>query len=209
MPASCTGHYPFADLTSAITLPDVSNALILAISTPLKPFPLWMDGRLIGAFGASLHNAPGFLLHNTYSAPIRLEDIPVGALDLGAYLDVPAPYRDFVTSGGPVNSPNGSPAYTGGLASGSLQIRYYGAVADVEDVAPEAQRTVVGYHWLPRIVDVQPGLAAAPTAPFFYEDRLNLFYVETNTTQVTFRIWGGFGLPVFEPLVNQFQIPPL
>jgi hypothetical protein len=67
----------------------------------------------------------------------------------------------------------------------------------------------MGYDWLPRIVDVQPGLTTARTAPFFYEDRRNLFYVETNTTQVTFRFWGGFGLPVFEPLVNQFQIPPL
>ncbi len=218
VPATCSGHYPFADDTGAIALPDVSDALILAISTPVEPFPLWADtrrfrpghGRTPPGFLVHRNNAPGFLLHNTYAAPIRLEDIPVGGLDLGAYLDVPAPYRNFVTSGGPAQSSNGGPpTYTGGLTTGSLQIRYFGTVAEVEGATPEAQPTVMTYDWLPRIVDVQPGLATARTAPFFYEDRRNLFYATSTFTQVTFRFWGGFGLPVFEPLVNQFQLPPL
>jgi len=223
VPATCTGQFPFAGSSAPVVLPDVSDALILAISTPLQPFPLWGDfhrsiiagansrfGGLIGIIFTVLRDAPGFLLHNTYGAPIRLEDIPIDGLDLGAYLDVPAPYRGFATSGGPTHSSNnGPPTYTGGLASGSLQIRYFGTVAEVEAGTPEAQPTVMSYDWLPRIVDVQPGLATARAAPFFYEDRRNLFYVTTGLTQVTFRIWGGFGLPVFQPVISQPRIPPL
>jgi hypothetical protein len=64
---------------------------------------------------------------------------------------------------------------------------------------------VLGYTWMPRFTQPQPGLAW--DAPFLYEDRRNLFYVRTTLALVPLWYWSGFGL--LGGLAAAPQIPPL
>jgi hypothetical protein len=222
VPATCTGDYPFVDVAGGATLPNLPNdVLILAISSPNEPFPLRGDRErtwtIPNRFGNGRHltfvtreGGAGFLLHNTHSAPIRLEDIAVNGSDLGAYLDVPSPSRDFVVTGGPSSGPSGQPpTWGGGSAEGALTVRYFDSAAEIESSAPASQPTILKFHWLPRTVDTQPGLADARNSPFLYEDRRDLFYVSTTVTQATFRHWPAPGLVIPASTLASMSIEPL
>jgi hypothetical protein len=109
VPAQCTGNWTIFD--EGIPLPSIpSDALILAISTPYNPFA--SPTNVYSSF-------PGFLLHNTHSLPIRLEDISVDSTppdnDLRSYLDEPAPARVLPSA----------QSYNGGNDTGTLTIQYY------------------------------------------------------------------------------------
>jgi hypothetical protein len=201
LPATVTGNFPYADIEAPAPLPSLpGNALILAISTPIDPFPLL-------ALGGS-----GFLLHNTHSSPIPLEDIPVPdgyGGNLGDYLDIPTPCRLLEPPYDPYQ--NSAPPYTGGTMSDTFFGYYYQTPWDFEDGAPEFSPYILDFNWQPRIVDAQPGLADAWYAPFLYEDRRNLFYVTTTLSLQTVYIYRGWGAYNYFP-VQQTKppaIPPL
>ena len=71
---------------------------------------------------------------------------------------------------------------------------------------------ILEFHWQPRYTSCwEVGSPDQWTAPFFYEDRRNLFYV--TTTQSTAPVSGtqSFGLPAATrvPLAPKDAIPPL
>ena len=179
VPATCTGNFPYANLEPPPTLPQLpADALILAISTPMSPFPLLPGGC-------------GFLLHNTHSLPIPLEDIPVDGWNLGGYLDMPAPSRLLEPPYDPYQA-SPPPLYTGGSDGDTFFGCYYQTPWDLEDGTPEFNPWILNFNWLPRIIEVQPGLADAWYAPFLYEDRRNLFYVTTTPSMLTFPLYRGW-----------------
>jgi hypothetical protein len=68
---------------------------------------------------------------------------------------------------------------------------------------------------MPRYVEPQPGLADAWDAPFFFEDRRNLFYVTTKEDFITPLLSNGFGtflpvtsLPVVTPKISPLNFQP-
>ena len=182
VPAKCTGAFAprLGGPGPVILLPSIpDNALILAIETPQNPFPRQPKNS------AGFSGGAGFLLHNTHSAPTPLEDVPTSLGNIGLWLDVPAPHRQIEAPGDPLQTT--LPPYSGGPSAGNLTISYFSTSTEVEQDTPELSPLVLQFHWLPRIVESQPGLTGIWTAPFFYEDRRNLFYVTSTIDQTTFR----------------------
>ena len=116
------------------------------------------------------------MLHNTHSLPIYLDDIdvPIASggyiLGLGPVLDIPNPSRVVR----PVQS------YTGGNETDTFGITYYDNLFGFGP--PAYNNKVLGFSWMPRLVEAQPGLPDAWDAPLLYEDRRNVFYVTTART---------------------------
>jgi hypothetical protein len=197
-PAQCTGNNLWqAYLRVNVDLQRLpSDALILAISTPKYPFPFIYQST-----------CPGFVLYNTHSRPTLLEDILVkvkhGLLTqtLGAYLDWPTPSRNL----------NPSQPYTGCNGTGTLSIDYYDTLQSLGTGVPPYSESIIGFEWLPRYVEPQLGLSDAWVAPFFYEDRQNVFYVTTYEVQIYFMDYDGFGIlsSAPEPRRQTINIPPL
>src|SRR5271166_5190782 len=173
VPASVTSVYPTRFWTGSVrsTLPP--DALILAISAPSEP-------GLPGTFG-------GFVMYNTHSLPVRWDDIklfvaapffPFGYVPLTQLIATASPGRTFYPGG----------AYTGGTASGTFSINYW-TIADPGNPASAAntsyQNSLLGLNRQPRIVDTAPN-PAGWDAPFFFEDRRNVFYVTTTETPTLF-----------------------
>jgi hypothetical protein len=166
VPAQYTGTYK-PDIHKGITFTQPADSLIVAIT----------DTSTASIFG-------GFLLHNTHSLPIRLEDISVPgktkSYPLAEVLDPPSPARKF-----PAAKP-----YTGTYGDGTFTIGYAPTLAGTDTYTNK----ILEYTWMPRWVDAQPGLPDAWVAPFIYEDRRYLFYVRTTESFVP--IWDrpGFGI---------------
>jgi hypothetical protein len=201
VPAQATGASWYEEVIGSVTLPSLpGDALILAISTPSNLSP-------------SIFTLPGFLLHNTHSLPVPLQDVavktPWGTDNLGSFLDIPAPSR---TLSPPYDPYSTTPVpYTGGNQSNTFEVVYYQTVKDFMGGSPPYTRHVMDFKWLPRIVDAQPGLADAWNAPFFYEDRRDVFYVTTTTHYYTYSVYPGFGTHygiATQPSVT-LKIPPL
>jgi Neuraminidase-like domain len=160
VPATCMGTSFWAVVAAANnqarpilpTLP--TDALILAISTPLKLFPENFRG------GGS-----GFLLHNSHSLPIPLEDIifqtqiisVIGAAtieetaNIGAFLDVPAPSRLLEPPYDPYDTE--SSPYTGGNDSDTLIGYYFQSAEDFVYTTPELSPWILNFNWQPRIIE--------------------------------------------------------
>src|SRR5207244_3283163 len=79
--------------------------------------------------------------------------------------------------------------------------------------------SLLGFHWGPRYVEPQHGLADAWDAPFFFENRRHVFYVTTSEQYHTIWDFAGFGMlsalpsliqtvPALPPLVFQQHLPP-
>jgi hypothetical protein len=179
---------------AAISLPNMPiDALVLAISTLINPF---------GSPKNPISVFPGFILHNTHSLPIRLEDVVVFYPRKGPLpLEEPVPARVLA----PVQP------YTGGYDAGSFTISYFDTLTNFNNQNPAFTAGVLGFNWIPRYVEPQPGLAEAWNAPFFYEDRRNLFYVTTREDSVPFYNYLGFGLvsAAFDPAAPAPKITPL
>ena len=64
---------------------------------------------------------------------------------------------------------------------------------------------------VPRYVEPQPGLPDAWEAPFFFEDRLYLFYVKPKVTRSAIPMHSGFGILSATPGLQRLapNIPPL
>ena len=146
----------------------------------------------------------GFILHNTHSLPIRLDDmvytflgeVTGGEVYLSSALDLPNVSRSF--------SPATQP-YTGGYGNDTFTIGYPAAPG----ASPTPINDILTFSWAPRWVEPQPGTPG--DAPFIYEDRRNLFYVATKQTPPPFRIYTGFGIqsPSWGAAVSELAIPAL
>jgi hypothetical protein len=206
VPATCKDIEK--SITSALAS-TLGNALILAISSPRREFPrlLTTTHYARGDIGPGC----GFLLHNTHSTPIPLEDVRIGLVgNLGNHLDTPIPYRAILAPDDPLRATVAP--YSAGPQDAALELHYFnGSAQDVQLNKPDASVVPLQFHWLPRIVDAQPGLTAMGNAPFLYEDRRNLFYVTTQTSQSSFRLWSGFGIGWGGSSSSQstVHIPPL
>jgi hypothetical protein len=168
------------------------------------------DALILAITGTPEGQNCGFILHNTHSLPIRFDEISVsvdyfsggslvGTDDylLISTLDLPPFLQSF--------HPAPGIPYTGMYGSGTFIVD----LADASGILYTAP--IMEFNWLPRFIGSQPGLPDQWSAPFFYEDRRNLFYV--TTTQSTGPAWGSqsFGLlratPI--PLSVATKIPPL
>jgi hypothetical protein len=165
-----------------------SDALCLVISTLVKPFE--NPQTPVSVF-------PGFVLHNTHSLPIRLEDMHSPSLAK----PFPARVLDRVQS------------YTGGNTTSftDFTVSYFDTQTNFNEQKPVFTATVLGFDWIPRFVEPQPGLADAWTAPFFYEDRRYLFYVTTQEDSVPFYYYTGYGVQsgLYDPARPVPKISPL
>jgi Neuraminidase-like domain/Putative peptidoglycan binding domain/Salmonella virulence plasmid 28.1kDa A protein len=152
--------------------------------------------------------APGFLLYNTHSAPTALEDVAANP-NWGS-----TPWRSLLTrfgSGGEIDPnvaypPNASPNTFSVFYTQIIAIPFpHSAPAYSNDLftSPLGQRVVVS--------QTQPARDDAWSAPFFYEDSRNAFYVTTGQALVP--IWSHLGYGSFNketsPDVTAVQIPPL
>ena len=97
--------------------------------------------------------------------------------------------------------------YTGANAAGTFSISYSTGATG----GSAYNNNLIGFNWIPRYVEPQPGLASAWDAPFFFEDRRNLFYVTTSETYETIRGFLGFGIISTTPSLQGtvVNIPPL
>jgi hypothetical protein len=59
---------------------------------------------------------------------------------------------------------------------------------------PAYKNDVISFNWGPRYVEPQPGVPNEWDAPFFFEDRQNVFYVTTSEGYVWFSGSTGFGI---------------
>ena len=148
------------------------DALILQILTP----------------AAASSTPVGFVLYNTHSLPVRLQDIASGHWTLADYIDAPNPSRALAPSN----------PYTGGYAADTFKVGYFQtsgtAHYDTPPPAPAYTIDVLKFNWVPRYVEPQTWLPDAWDAPFFYEDRRYLFYVTTNEDYVPIGLYNGFGM---------------
>ena len=213
VPAQFTGASAMARYTGAqFTLP--GDALILTIVCEGLSTDLGQGFATPFGFG-------GFILHNTHSLPVRLDDILVPSsllsdvmTPLWCYLDPPSPSRTLsAVQPSPGTTP--LPPFSGAFGSGTFSITY-------EDVWGEGAvwtNPVLDFTWMPRLPEPQPALPGAwPPgaltdvweAPFIYEDRRHAFYVKTTETVITVRRYDGYGVPSVSRLTaSRAEISPL
>jgi hypothetical protein len=150
----------------------------------------------------------GFILYNTHSLPVRLEDswitqVEPGkgtfSLPLTAYLASPSCGRTLA----PVQP------YTGAALAATFHASYSLPPDGGEN--PSYRNRLISFNWGPRYVEPQIALADAWDAPFFYEDRQHVFYVTTTDHYRTVVSFDGFGVlsatsSHFDPVLD---LPPL
>jgi hypothetical protein len=165
-------------------------------------FMLPPDALMLAVTGTGSASLGGFILHNTHSLPIRLDDVslmityqqglggPYGHASwtvgypagLGTLLDIPSPSRSF--------APAIQPPYAGTHQSATFSVSYFAAPG----ANPQSTSNLFTYSWQPRWIEPQPWLPDPWGAPFIYEDRRHLFYVVTTESWVPLDRVGGFGL---------------
>jgi hypothetical protein len=190
VPVPFTGSNP-AVASSGVQFSLSSEALVLAITVGDIPYNSSAGSGFSG----------GFILHNTHSLPIRLDDVTlVGSnghtIQLRNILDLPAMSRAVI--------PDQSIPYSGTFQPYEFYIKY-----DNNSTSTSSATIPLNYEWMPRIVQPQAMLAGIWDAPFIYEDRRNLLYV--TTTQSTGQVSGlqSFGRLVPTPVSPSAKIPPL
>lgn len=185
VPAQYTGANPLIKMiTSNVSLPQ--DALILVILSP-NGLPT------------------GFVLYNTHSLPVLLEEILVqtkgGPASLGCFADIPAPDRMLM----PVQS------YTGANISDTFTIAYGDTIDNIMQGKFAYTNSILGIHWTSRYVEPQIGLPDAWDAPFFFEDRRYVFYVTTSEENVPIWEYPGYGhsFGIYNEPQPVPKIPPL
>jgi hypothetical protein len=172
-------------------------------------FPALSDDSLILVItpsptaNAASPTSTGFVLHNTHSAPILIEDMRVPTktehgvewTKFGDSLHTPAASRAMT----PIQS------YSGANLTGQFKITYN------ENNGPTHSNTLLGFDWMPRFVESQPGLTDLVEPPFIYEDRRNLFYVTTQQPVNPYSLFKGFGvsLPILKNIGSSIDMSSL
>ena len=172
------------------TLP--SDALILAINDPQSS------------------SQGGFVFFNTHSLPVLWDDILLGVVYSGnqfsAYL------TDLLLPAVTGRNLGASPLYTGAETSGDFTIKYWQLSGD-PNTAPPFPSTVytnniLGLKRVARAVDTAP-TTDGWDAPFFFEDRRNVFYVTTS------EVWTPFFNGIYGKISHSIsgltavEIPPV
>jgi hypothetical protein len=146
---------------------------------------------LVAPAGDIQFNA-GFILYNSHSIPVLIEDVPIQVAEEWR------PYRliDFLERPNPDRQLLPSSPYTGTYGSAAFTINYYNTPGTFDEPAPSPAyvRQVLGYYWQPRYVQPEPGTPDAWDAPFIFENRRHVFYVTTTEDQQSIFRFGGFGL---------------
>jgi hypothetical protein len=168
------------------------------------------DALLIGITGPS-SSGGGFVLYNTHSLPVRWEDISVQGVDQFGFVGS-APLSWMVLPSNPGRTLQPALPYTGGDASGNFNISYWtfaGSPLYWPWTQSNAyQNNILGLTRTPRTVDCAPSTDGWD-APFFFEDRKNVFYVTTTESWISFFNYGLYGL-VGNTFVNpSIYVPPL
>jgi Neuraminidase-like domain/Salmonella virulence plasmid 28.1kDa A protein len=207
VPLRFTGAPPIIGDNKVITLPDgtttvqhmelnavesptgLEEALILGIQPP-PPTDMTSAQVLISP-------GTGFVLYNTHSLPVRMEDVEViwkvgfpqndvERWSLSKSLTVAAPARTLLPS----------LPYSGGTPSSdfTFTINYYANQLEIQTSAPGFSIPLLTSNHTARFADVQPALSNAWDAPFIYEDQLYLFYVKTTEDLATVGNYPGFGV---------------
>jgi hypothetical protein len=147
------------------------------------------------------YNAGGFVLHNTHSLPVRFED-----MSLRSKYGYPVLFRDVLDLPSPSRTLTPAQPYTGGYGNGTFTIAYQPAWNAMATYTNQ----LLGYNWMPRWVEPQPGLPDAWDAPFFYEDRLNIFYVTTGRAFEPIWSYQGLGMLHASPgIAREPEIQPV
>jgi pSer/pThr/pTyr-binding forkhead associated (FHA) protein len=144
-----------------------------------QPFSLPGDALILALTVASQSfNSGGFILHNTHSLPVAFDDVILtaagAAVSFADVLDIPAIIRTL--------SP--SPA-AGAYVNGAFAIDYQA----------NGQQDLFSYQRNPSLLEPQPGLPDAYSAPFFYADGRYQFYVMPVVDAATIANFSGFGRP--------------
>jgi hypothetical protein len=148
----------------------------------------------------------GFVLHNTHSSPIRLEDVNSTVSAAAIILAALASSRDFDPvlpySGGSVA------AVKGQTSPATVAITYRSGFFLI---SPAQTRKILTTNLVPRYVTPQQGLADVWDAPFFFEDQRNTFYVTCSNAMVSVWEYDGFGVRGTLPELagSTGKIPPL
>jgi hypothetical protein len=161
----------------------------------------------------------GFVLYSTHSLPVRLEDFrharprvdssegDIGNIGFVLYLSDYLVPPDRGRTLAPIQPYTGANAATGPYAVTTFNISYW--MNGISGSSYNAN--LFRFSLIPRYVEPQPGLPDAWDAPFFFEDRRNLFYVTTNATLGTIQDFTGFGILSTNPSLQGMlaNIPPL
>lgn len=175
-PFDTTGPSSFDVIRNLITITPVNvsdvpipaDALILSISAPVSTI------------------SGGFVMYNTHSLPVRWDDLPVPIGILGTV--VPIPFSFFVPPPSPWRQFQPISTYTGGFTAGSFTVSYWSQWGTFD-----FQSDILGLPFVPRVVDAAPN-SAGWDSPFFFEDRRNVFYVETTENWAPFRLSSTYGI---------------
>jgi hypothetical protein len=201
IPAQFTGTNPHLQNYASYDFSIPPDALIL---------PIAIDAL-------DLEDGPnsGFILHNTSSLPVRFDDIsvlvtysPPGSpvtTETWRLIDIidPRAFQFFKPSIQPyIDTP-----YLGNYESGTFIVTFGDGSGSTVYSAD-----ILEFHWQPRYTSCWGvGSPDQWTAPFFYEDRRNLFYVTTTQSIAPVSATQSFGLPAATrvPLAPKDTIPPL
>jgi hypothetical protein len=192
VPVQFTGENPVLQYYNPINFSFPPNVLVLGILT--RTYGLQWPGNMTAV--------PGFVIYNTHSLPVRLDDVFASGLNINSFLDIPAPMRTLQ----PVMDPPGA------SGSSTFNIWYCDTLANMFANNPWAyQLPILDFKWIPRFVEPQPGLTDAWDAPFFYEDRRYLFYVTTVEGWFSISDFPGVGRSLGVSTQAAFvpSIPPL
>jgi hypothetical protein len=130
----------------------------------------------------------GFILYNTHSLPVRIEDTAYPA-----FTQEPSARSMVIPDTYPTKVPN------------TFSIWYGRAPYNLVSLTNEIIQTSLGE----RVIQPQPGLPDVWDAPFFYEDSRNVFYVAQSHDFVPFWKHAGYGVLHQQPNLSGVNIPPL
>jgi hypothetical protein len=161
--------------------------------TLLRIVPSWMTppasapDALILAITEQESDQPlgGFMFHNSHSLPVALEELYTyyelpkgfgfGLVSIGLFSQLEH------TSQQPLRELSPVVPYTGAnVSDGLFRVTYTEPNSSVG-----VSNDVLGYEWMPRFVQPQPGYANPADgwdAPFIYENRRHIFYVRRSET---------------------------
>jgi len=164
---------------------DLSQALLISIETGNTAY------NSVGSFNTANPSAPGngrgFLMHNTHSRPIRFEDVYLQGHPIRSLLDWPLLCRIFWPQSD----------YSGAASNTVLIMDFLQSQDATGNPALSYGTNPLWFTWAPAMT--QPPAPANDssgwTAPFFYEDRKNLYY-STVSFITNYQPQAQFGLAV-------------
>jgi GH18 family chitinase len=160
---------------------------------PLPGLPadtLFVDIEYPNDYGDVMFALSGFVLYNTHSLPVRVEDISKPAFQF------PSEFRIFSTQ---------DPAQ----GTNTFSIYYY-PPAWSQGVGQATQNDILQSFIGERVIEPQPGTSW--DAPFFFQDSRSVFYVTTNEALVAIGEFDGFGIAnnVSSPsVISVINVPPI